>query len=243
MSAVMSIGTITVVGMLAFGAVAAGGAAVTAQRMSAAADAAALAGADTAAGFASGEPCDAAAHVAAAHGATVADCGVVGTTVSVRVYAVFAGFDVSAAARAGVPATSSGGAQSGWSKPSDGEITSEFGPREAQCDDSGCASTVHQGVDFSAGCGAPIYAIRSGVVVSAAQSGGYGNQVRIDHGDGLVSGYAHIVDDGMLVAVGDTVITGQLIALEGDTGQSFGCHVHVSLERGGAFIDPMTVLG
>ncbi|MGF3053265.1 Rv3654c family TadE-like protein [Microbacterium sp. YY-03] len=243
MSVIMSVGTMAVVSTMALGVVTAGGAAVTAQRLSAAADAAALAAADSALGFAPGVPCDNAARIAAAHGAVLAECTVDETTVRVSVNDTFAGFPIAAAARAGAPAGSLGMNAAGWVRPSDGEITSPYGEREAQCDASGCASTMHEGVDFAAGCGAPIYAARSGTIASAGDAGGYGNQVRIDHGDGLVTGYAHIQNNGILVNSGDVVTSGQLIALEGDTGRAFGCHVHVTLEQNGALIDPMSVLG
>lgn len=242
MSVVMSVGTIAVVSALAMGVAAAGGAAVTAQRVSASADAAALAAADSALGFAPGAPCENAARVAEQNRTTLAECDVAGTTARVTVHGSYAGMAISVTARAGAPSAAFEMNDAGWVLPSDGEVTSPFGEREAQCNASGCASTQHQGVDFAAGCGASIYAAASGTIVSAGDAGGYGNQVRIDHGNGLVTGYAHIQDGGILVVTGDTVTVGQLIALEGDTGRSFGCHVHITLEQNGTLIDPMTVL-
>lgn len=242
MSVMMSLGTMAAVSTLACGMVAAGGAAVTAQRVSAAADAAALAAADTALGFSAGDPCDNAARIAEANRATLTECVIDAATVRVSVQATYAGFPIAVAARAGSTGSVVAMDAAGWVRPSDGDITSSFGQREVQCDASGCASSFHEGVDFSAGCGAPIYAARAGTVISAGDSGGYGNQVRIEHENDLTTGYAHIQNGGILIAVGDTVVAGQLIALEGDTGQSFGCHVHITLEQNGALIDPMTVL-
>lgn len=127
---------------------------------------------------------------------------------------------------------------SGWARPSDGIRTSGYGPRPLMCGPSYCGSTFHAGIDLAAGCGAPIYAAANGTVVYAGYNGGYGNYIRLDHGNGVGTGYGHIVNGGIIVGYGQYVRAGQVIAYEGNTGNSFGCHVHFEVYVGGATTDP-----
>ncbi|WP_292874042.1 M23 family metallopeptidase [Microbacterium sp.] len=115
---------------------------------------------------------------------------------------------------------------SGWCRPSNGWQSSGYGPRSVQCGNGYCASGFHAGVDLADGCGTAIFAACSGRVVYAGYNGGYGNFIKIDHGDGTGSGYGHIMPGGILVGYGQYVQAGQLIAREGNTGNSFGCHLH-----------------
>nr|WP_243076183.1 M23 family metallopeptidase [Microbacterium sp. SS28] len=115
---------------------------------------------------------------------------------------------------------------SGWARPSSGWRTSGYGPRSVQCGSGYCSSGFHYGVDLASGCGSAIYAASSGRVVYAGRNGGYGNYIKIDHGGGIGTGYGHIQNGGILVSYGQQVSAGQLIAYEGNTGNSFGCHVH-----------------
>lgn len=115
---------------------------------------------------------------------------------------------------------------SGWARPSSAGTTSGYGPRTGQCGSSYCASTWHLGLDFGAGCWSPIYAASSGRVTYAGYNGGYGNYIRIQHDDGSGTGYAHIVNGGIYVSNGQRVSAGQQIAATGQTGNSFGCHLH-----------------
>ncbi len=115
---------------------------------------------------------------------------------------------------------------SGWARPSSGWRSSGYGARSVQCGNSYCSSGFHYGVDLAAGCGAGIYAAASGTVVYAAYNGGYGNYIKIDHGGGIATGYGHIRNQGFFVGRGQHVRAGQLIASEGRTGNSFGCHLH-----------------
>lgn len=133
-----------------------------------------------------------------------------------------------AAAQGGGGGGGNGGAVvgSGWARPSSGWRTSGYGPRSVQCGSNGCSSSFHYGVDLSAGCGAAIYAAHAGTVVYAGSNWGYGNYIKIDHGGGIGTGYAHIMNGGILVGYGQRVNAGQLIAYEGNTGRSFGCHLH-----------------
>ena len=128
----------------------------------------------------------------------------------------------------GLPAGSISAA--GWAKPVDGRITSSFGPRVPP---TGGASSYHQGTDLGAGCGSPIYAAAAGTVVYAGWNGGYGNFVLIDHGGGVATAYAHIVNGGVFVGYGQQVAPGSHIANVGTTGTSTGCHLHLELRIGG----------
>ncbi|WP_344003299.1 peptidoglycan DD-metalloendopeptidase family protein [Microbacterium paludicola] len=145
-----------------------------------------------------------------------------------------------APASGGGGSSAGGGAPvgSGWARPSDGWRTSGYGPRPQMCGPSYCGSRIHAGIDLAAGCGAPIYAAANGTVVYAGRNGGYGNYIRLDHGNGVGTGYAHIVNGGIIVGYGQYVSAGQVIAYEGNTGNSFGCHLHFEVYVGGATTDP-----
>nr|WP_317451857.1 peptidoglycan DD-metalloendopeptidase family protein [Microbacterium sp. NIBRBAC000506063] len=64
--------------------------------------------------------------------------------------------------------------------------------RTSKCTNGYCSSSNHRGIDFANGCGAYIYAAASGTVDAAFYNGGYGNYIRIQHGGGIATGYAHI---------------------------------------------------
>lgn len=132
---------------------------------------------------------------------------------------------------------------SGWARPSSAGTTSGYGPRSSQCTPSYCASSWHLGLDFGAGCSSPIYAANSGRVTYAGYNGGYGNYIRIQHDDGTATGYAHIVNGGIYVSSGQRVSSGQQIAATGQTGNSFGCHLHFEVyPSGGGTTDPAAFL-
>ena len=139
------------------------------------------------------------------------------------------------AARSGSPG---GVASSGWAKPAAGRITGDFGPRSPICSGGGCSGSFHYAVDLGTGCSSPIYAANSGVVTFSGYSGTYGNFIKIDHGGGISTGYAHIRDGGRFVGVGAWVDAGQNIASSGTTGASDGCHLHFEVYSGGSRIDP-----
>ncbi|MFC6356015.1 M23 family metallopeptidase [Luethyella okanaganae] len=122
-----------------------------------------------------------------------------------------------------------------WALPTAGAVTDGFGPRPAR---PAGAGPFHYGADISSGCNAWIRAASSGTVVEAGPNGGLGNWVLIDHGAGVKTGYAHIVDGGIVVSVGDTVTAGAPIALTGSTGTSTGCHLHFEVRINGARVDP-----
>ena len=98
----------------------------------------------------------------------------------------------------------------------------------------------HSGVDLADDIGTAIYASASGTVTFSDYSGGYGNLIKIDHGDGLETRYAHL--DESLVSVGDYVEQGTLIALMGNTGNSTGPHLHFEIRIDGEAYDPLLYL-
>ncbi|MEI5583213.1 MULTISPECIES: cell wall-binding repeat-containing protein [unclassified Agromyces] len=129
-----------------------------------------------------------------------------------------------------------------WAKPANGRITSSFGPREPICTSGGCTSSFHGGTDLATGCNAPIYAASSGKVSTAGWVGTYGNFIKIAHASSIDTGYAHLVDGGIRVKVGQTVSVGQLIGYSGTTGASTGCHLHFEVYQAGTRIDPVPFL-
>lgn len=102
---------------------------------------------------------------------------------------------------------------------------------------------MHTGIDFGAGCGAPVYAVADGTVTSAGGGGGYGNRVVIDHGwvagADLATTYNHLAS---IVVRSGAVQRGQIIAYSGTTGLSTGCHLHFETLVNGSFVDPMRYL-
>lgn len=110
----------------------------------------------------------------------------------------------------------------------------------------GFCSVNHKGYDMAQGCGSTIYAAGSGTVITAGNLGGWGNTVRIDHGDELVTLYGHMQWSSLRVAVGDNVTAGTPLGTEGNTGRSFGCHLHFEVQKSGTPVDPhpfMAALG
>jgi murein DD-endopeptidase MepM/ murein hydrolase activator NlpD len=101
-------------------------------------------------------------------------------------------------------------------------------------------TAFHEGLDFSAATGTPIYAAAGGIVTTAEQTPDYGKIIKIDHGSGLETRYAHTSQ--ILVKVGDIVKQGQLIAKVGSTGRSTGSHLHFEVRLNGEPLDPRKYL-
>ncbi|MBD3807102.1 MAG: peptidoglycan DD-metalloendopeptidase family protein [Epsilonproteobacteria bacterium] len=99
----------------------------------------------------------------------------------------------------------------------------------------------HFGTDFGVKRGTPVMAIGDGVVMFAGYKGGYGNVVKIQHGGGYISLYAHL--DGFRANVGDRVSRGDVIAYSGNTGTSSGPHLHLGIYLNNSPINPMSVIG
>jgi murein DD-endopeptidase MepM/ murein hydrolase activator NlpD len=101
-------------------------------------------------------------------------------------------------------------------------------------------NAMHEGVDFVANAGTPIYASAGGVVDYAGLDGSYGNMVEIDHGNDIVTRYAHA--SKVLVKVGQVVRRGQEIAEVGSTGRSTGNHLHFEVRYKGVAQNPVRFL-
>jgi len=101
-------------------------------------------------------------------------------------------------------------------------------------------NAFHEGLDFMAEEGTPILAAAGGVVVFAARHPQYGNMVEIDHGNDLVTRYAHA--SKILAKVGDVVLRGSKIAEVGSTGRSTGTHLHFEVRHRGAAQNPVRFL-
>ncbi len=98
----------------------------------------------------------------------------------------------------------------------------------------------HEGIDFMAEDGTPIYAAAAGVVVYSEFHPQYGNMIEIDHGNDLISRYAHA--SKRLVKVGDVVLHGSRIADVGRTGRATGSHLHFEVRQRGAARNPAQFL-
>lgn len=96
--------------------------------------------------------------------------------------------------------------------------------------------SMHEGLDFAAPRGTPILAASAGVVTEARYVPGYGKMVEINHGNGLVTRYAHA--SSISVKLGELVTKGQQIARVGSTGRSTGAHLHYEVRVAGHPLDP-----
>ena len=100
-------------------------------------------------------------------------------------------------------------------------------------------SRMHAGIDFRASYGQPIYAVTDGTVAFAGRHGGHGNYVKLNHGGGLGTGYAHM--SRIAVSSGQRVRRGQVIGYVGSTGLSTGPHLHYEMYRNGKTVNPSSV--
>ncbi|MEO7538567.1 MAG: M23 family metallopeptidase [Pyrinomonadaceae bacterium] len=115
-----------------------------------------------------------------------------------------------------------------------GKINNEFGFRRNPF--GGRAYEFHPGMDIDGERGDVVIAPAGGNVIKAGYTGGYGNMVEIDHGNGLTTRYGHL--SKIEASVGDTVTRGQLIAYIGSTGRSTGPHLHYELRLNDRPINP-----
>ena len=98
----------------------------------------------------------------------------------------------------------------------------------------------HTGLDITNSVGTPISAADNGYITYTGWQGGYGNFVIIDHGNGIVTRYAHC--QSIKVSVGQNVAKGDIIATVGSTGNSTGPHLHFEVLSGGSFVNPLNAL-
>ncbi|MHB8077199.1 peptidoglycan DD-metalloendopeptidase family protein [Desulfosporosinus fructosivorans] len=125
----------------------------------------------------------------------------------------------------------SGQLASGMIWPINGRINSYYGYREGE---------FHTGLDINGYQGDPYVAATAGTVVSAGWDGNYGNSILIDHGNGILTRYAH--SSKLLVAAGQKVSKGQTIGLVGSTGRSSGPHLHFEVIINGDYANPFNYL-
>ena len=128
---------------------------------------------------------------------------------------------------------------SGWAAPVENpNVTTQY-----RASGASWSSGYHTGSDFQAASGTSVRSIGPGTVVSAGWSGSYGNEVVIQHSDGMYSQYAHL--SSLEVSAGQTVTGGQQLGLSGSTGNSTGPHLHFEVRTGpsyGSDVDPIAYL-
>jgi murein DD-endopeptidase MepM/ murein hydrolase activator NlpD len=116
--------------------------------------------------------------------------------------------------------------------PATGRFSSGYGQRWGR---------LHAGIDIAGSAGSDVVAADGGTVIYAQyNNGGYGNLVKIDHGNGYVTYYAH--NSSLCVSVGDKVYQGQVIAKMGSTGRSTGNHCHFEIHVNGSTVNPSQYL-
>jgi murein DD-endopeptidase MepM/ murein hydrolase activator NlpD len=142
------------------------------------------------------------------------------------------GCDEPDAANAGRPTS----VATGLAWPVAGHITSYFGYRYHPILHF---TRFHAGIDFGANSGSPIVASADGQVIRAAWAGGYGRQVQLAHGGGIVSSYSHMSE--IVAQPGSFVRRGQVIGYVGSSGLSTGPHLHYEVLRGGVPVNPLSV--
>lgn len=116
-------------------------------------------------------------------------------------------------------------------------FTSGFGPRR---DPKTGGRRMHEGSDFAAAHGTPIYATADGVVTHAGWQSGYGRLIKIKHEFGIETRYAHLSE--IRVRVGERVSRGERIGDMGNSGRSTGTHLHYEVRIGGKAVNPMTYI-
>ncbi|MBN1890141.1 MAG: LysM peptidoglycan-binding domain-containing protein [Thermoflexales bacterium] len=119
--------------------------------------------------------------------------------------------------------------------PVQGKISSVFGTRRTYS--GGAFNSYHEGIDFSAGGGTPVYAPAAGIVVLAEPLMVRGTAVILDHGWGVHSGFYHLSE--INVSPGQLVQAGELVGRVGSTGLSTGAHLHWDLRVRGVNVDPL----
>jgi murein DD-endopeptidase MepM/ murein hydrolase activator NlpD len=97
----------------------------------------------------------------------------------------------------------------------------------------------HEGMDFSASVGTEVYATGNGLVMVAGRDihGGYGNEIRIDHGYNYQTVYAHL--SRIFVRPGQKILRGQIIGYVGNTGKSTSPHLHYEVRKNGVPVNPI----
>jgi len=118
--------------------------------------------------------------------------------------------------------------------PVQGTITSRFGHV------SSIRSGAHTGTDIACPQGTPIQCVTAGTVTFAGWSGSYGNLIKVSHGNGVETWYAHCTE--LYGIVGQQVNAGDIIATVGSTGNSTGNHLHLEVRLNGSALNPQNYL-
>jgi murein DD-endopeptidase MepM/ murein hydrolase activator NlpD len=116
-----------------------------------------------------------------------------------------------------------------------GPITSGFGERVDPILGMG-EGEFHKGVDIGSPDGTPVHAPAAGRVIKAAMGNGYGREIEIDHGNGIVTVYGHL--QGWNVTDGEWVVKGQVIGFVGHSGRTTGSHLHYEVQVRGTAVNP-----
>lgn len=119
--------------------------------------------------------------------------------------------------------------------PTEGRLTSGFGIRTHPV--TGEANTAHNGLDISNKLWTPILSSADGIIKSVKSGGGFGNNITIDHGNAIVTRFAHL--NKAIVKVGDFVQRYQPIGYMGNTGRSTGSHLHYEVHLDGKPVNPI----
>jgi murein DD-endopeptidase MepM/ murein hydrolase activator NlpD len=104
-------------------------------------------------------------------------------------------------------------------------------------------SRPHEGIDYAAPTGTPVWSVADGKVSFVGSQGGYGNLIKVDHAGGYTSWYPHLSRFAPKLSVGDVVRQKQVIGFVGATGLATGPHVCFRISRDGHFVNPATVNG
>jgi murein DD-endopeptidase MepM/ murein hydrolase activator NlpD len=128
----------------------------------------------------------------------------------------------------------------GLMTPTQGTLTSQFGPRFHPILK---VTKLHAGVDWAAPTGTPIMAAGAATVAYAGDASGYGNVVYLDHAGGIQTRYAHMNAFAPGIKTGGTVNAGDLIGYVGTTGRSTGPHLHFEVHVNGSPVDPFSLGG
>jgi len=123
-----------------------------------------------------------------------------------------------------------------WPTPGFTWVTSKFGYRTHPV--TGKPQSFHNGIDIGAYAGSPIKSIAAGTVIANQYHSIYGNMIKVDHGNGFVSMYAHM-NARSKYKVGATVSKGTTLGYVGTTGLSSGYHLHFTIYKNGTAVDPL----
>jgi murein DD-endopeptidase MepM/ murein hydrolase activator NlpD len=102
-------------------------------------------------------------------------------------------------------------------------------------------SRMHKGIDFGVPIGTPVMAAGAGTVQLVGRLGGYGNYVRINHGNGYSTAYGHLSRFAPGIHTGSRVRQGQIVAFSGNSGMSTGPHLHYEILSSGTQVNPLKV--